>query len=310
MSKYLYLTVILVVSSVYAFGQANFGEIRGKIIDGQTKKALDYAEIIVKKDGIAKGGGLSDDVGNYTVKPLDPGEYVVEITYVGYNTRQYSGVVVTGNNISYVNVELSPAKGGEKLTTVTVTRYKTNLIEPDKNQKSFSDKDLVKMAVRSAGGLAATSSAANTTASGGVSFLGQRTDATRVFIDGVAVIGDAGIPQGAQSQVDIIQSGVPAQYGDFTGGAINYTTKGPSRYVRKSFEVISSSLFDPYHYNYAQGFMSGPLWIKNKGGGDKEYVALGFQLSGDVNYTKDPSPLYGGVYVVKDDVLDRIEKNP
>ena len=238
MSKYLYLTVILVVSSVYAFGQANFGEIRGKIIDGKTKKALDYAEIVVKKDGIAKGGGLSDDLGNYTVKPLEPGEYVVEVTYVGYNTRQYSGVVVTGNNISYVNVELSPSKGGEKLKTVTVTRYKTNLIEPDKNQKSFSDKDLVKMAVRSAGALAATSSAANTTASGGVSFLGQRTDATRVFIDGVPVIGDAGIPQGAQSQVDIIQSGVPAQYGDFTGGAINYTTKGPSRYVRKSFEVI------------------------------------------------------------------------
>ncbi|MBO6516494.1 MAG: carboxypeptidase-like regulatory domain-containing protein [Bacteroidia bacterium] len=310
MSKKLYLTVVLVFASVVAFGQANFGEIRGKVIDKSTKKPLDYAEIVVKKEGIGKGGGLSDELGNYTIKPLEPGEYVVEVTYVGYNTRQIGGVVVTGNNISYLNVELAPAAGGEKLKVVTVTRYKTNIIEPDKNQKSFSDKDLVKMAVRSAGGLAATSSAANTTASGGVSFLGQRTDATRVFIDGVPVIGSAALPQGAQSQVDIIQSGVPAQYGDFTGGAINYTTKGPSRYFRKSFEVISSSLFDPYHYNYAQGFMSGPLWVKNRGGGDKEYVALGFQLSGDLNYSKDPSPLYGGVYVVKDDVLAELEQNP
>ncbi len=310
MSKYLYLTVVLMFTSLLGFGQANFGEIRGKIIDSKTKKALDYAEIVVRKDGIAKGGGLSDDVGNYTIKPLEPGEYTVEVTYVGYNTRQYSGVVVTGNNISYVNVELAPAAGGEKLKTVVVTRYKTNLIEPDKNQKSFSDKDLVKMAIRSPGALAATSSAANTTAGGGVSFLGQRTDATQVFIDGVPVIGSSALPQGAQSQVDIIQSGVPAQYGDFTGGAINITTKGPSRYVRKSFEVISSSLFDPYHYNYAQGFVSGPLIVKNKGGGDKEYVALGFQLSGDINYSKDPSPLYGGVYVVDEDVLAEIEQNP
>ena len=115
MSKYLYLTVVLVVSSVFAFGQANFGEIRGKVIDKNTKKALDYAEIIVKKDGIAKGGGLSDDMGNYTVKPLEPGEYVVEVSYVGYNTGQTSGVVVTGNNISYVNLELAPAAGGEKV---------------------------------------------------------------------------------------------------------------------------------------------------------------------------------------------------
>ena len=310
MSKNLYLTIVLVFTSFVAFGQANFGEIRGKIVDGKTKKPLDYAEVVVKKEGIAKGGDLSDDIGNYTIKPLEPGEYVVEVTYVGYDTRQYSGVVVTGNNISYVNVEMMPSTGGEKLKTVTVTRYKTNLIEPDKNQKSFSDKDLVKMAVRSAGGLAATSSAANTTASGGVSFLGQRTDATRVFIDGVPVIGNSSLPQGAQSQVDIIQSGVPAQYGDFTGGAINYTTKGPSRYVRRSFEVISSSLFDPYHYNYAQGFMSGPLWIKNKGGGDKEYVALGFQLSGDFTYAKDPSPQYGGVWVIDEEKLTEIENNP
>ncbi len=310
MIKNLYLMVVLIFASTVAFGQANFGEIRGKVIDKSTKKALDYAEIVVRKEGIGKGGGLSDENGNYTIKPLEPGEYTVEVSYVGYNTNQVGGVVVTGNNITYLNIELSPAAGGEKLKTVTVTRYKTNLVEPDKNQKSFSDKDLVKMAVRSPGALAATSSAANTTASGGVSFLGQRTDATRVFIDGVPVIGSSSLPQGAQSQVDIIQSGVPAQYGDFTGGAINITTKGPSRYFRKSFEVISSSMFDPYHYNYAQGFMSGPLWIKNKGGGDKEYVALGFQLSGDFNYAKDPSPLYGGVYVVKDDVLENIEQNP
>lgn len=310
MRKNLYLTIIFIFSGLMAFGQSNYGEIRGKIVDARTKKPLDYADIVVKKDGIVKGGGLSDDIGNYTVKPLEPGEYTVEVSFVGYNTRAYSGVVVTGNNISYVNVELMPAKGGEKLKTVTVTRYKTNLVEPDKNQKSFSDKDLVKMAVRSPGSLAATSSAANTTASGGVSFLGQRTDATRVFIDGVPVIGASNLPQGAQSQVDIIQSGVPAQYGDFTGGAINITTKGPSRYVRKSFEVISSSLFDPYHYNYAQGFISGPLIIKNKGGGDKEYVALGFQLSGDFNYAADPSPLYGGVYVVNDETLEELERNP
>lgn len=310
MSKNLYLSLVLILCGFTAFGQANFGEIRGKVIDKSTKKTLDYAEVIAKKDGIGKGGGLSDENGNYTIKPLEPGEYTVEVSYVGYNTSAVGGVVVTGNNISYLNIELEPLKGGQQLKTVTLTRYKTNLIEPDKNQKSFSDKDLVKMAVRSPGSLAATSSAANTTSNGGVSFLGQRTDATRVFVDGVAVIGSSSLPQQAQSQVDIIQSGVPAQYGDFTGGAINITTKGPSRFFRKSVEVVSSSMFDPYHYNYAQGFMSGPLWVKNKGGGDKEYVALGFQLSGDLNYANDPSPLYGGVYVVKDDVLEGIEQNP
>ncbi|MEZ4844145.1 MAG: carboxypeptidase regulatory-like domain-containing protein [Bacteroidia bacterium] len=311
MIKRLYLSVILVlVGVITGFGQSNFGEIRGKVLDKKTRGALDYAEIVAMKEGIGKGGGFSDDDGNFTIKPLEPGKYTLQVSYPGYNDAKVVDIVVTSNNITYQNIELEPIEGGVKLVTATVTVYKTALVEKDKNTKSFPDGDLVKMAVRSAGALASTSSAANTTSNGGVSFLGQRTDATRVFIDGVAVIGSSSLPQGAQSQVDIIQSGVPAQYGDFTGGAINITTKGPSRVFKKSLEVISSSAFDPYHYNYAQGFMSGPLWVKNKGGGINEYVALGFQLSGDLTYAKDPSPQFGGVYVVKDDVLANIEKNP
>jgi CarboxypepD_reg-like domain len=311
MIKKFYLVVLAVgLCSYLGFGQSNFGEIRGKIIDAKTKSALDYVDIIVQKDGIGKGGGFSDESGNYYIKALEPGEYTVLASYLGYVDRKFSGVIIGGNNITYLNIEMSAAQEGEVLRAAVVTAYRTNLIEKDKNQKSFTDKDLVKLPTRSIGALAATSSAANVDRSGGVSFLGQRTDATRVFIDGVAVIGSSSLPQGAQSQVDIIQSGIPAQYGDFTGGAINITTKGPSRFVRKSLEINSSTLIDPYDHNYIQGFISGPLWVKNKGGGDEEYVALGFQLSGDFSFNKDPSPLYGGVQVVKDDVLAQIEQNP
>jgi len=311
MIKKLYLVILAVgLCSFWSIGQSNFGEIRGKIIDSKTKAALDYVDIIIQKDGIGKGGGFSDESGNYTVKALEPGEYSVLASYLGYQERKFSGVIVSGNNITYLNIELTVAQEGEVLKAATVTAYRTNLVEKDKNQKSFTDKDLVKLPTRSIGALAATSSAANQDRNGNVSFLGQRTDGTSVFIDGVAVIGSSALPQGAQSQVDIIQSGIPAQYGDFTGGAISITTKGPSRFVRKSLEVVSSSAFDPYHYNYAQGFISGPLWVKNKGGGDEEYVALGFQLSGDFTFAKDPSPQYGGVYVVEDDVLAQIEESP
>lgn len=311
MIKKLYLVAMAVgLCGFLSFGQSNFGEIRGKIIDSKTKAPLDYVNVIVQKDGIGKGGGFSDESGNYNIKALDPGEYTILATYLGYNDRAYSGVLVSGNNITYLNIEMGVSEEGEVLKTATVTAYRNNLVEKDKNQKSFTDKELVRLPTRSIGALAATSSAANQDRNGNVSFLGQRTDATRVFIDGVAAIGSTSIPQGAQSQVDIIQSGIPAQYGDFTGGAISITTKGPSRFVRSSFEAITSSAFDPYNYNYAQGFISGPLWVKNKGGGADEYVALGFQVSGDFTYAKDPSPQYGGVYVVKDDVLAEIENNP
>ncbi|MFT4521137.1 MAG: hypothetical protein ACI8ZN_000061 [Bacteroidia bacterium] len=311
MIKKFYLVVLMVCTGVImASGQSNFGEIRGKVIDAKTKAPLDFVNILVTKDGIGKGGGYSEESGDYYIKALEPGEYSVVATFIGYQDAKMTGVTVSGNNISYVNIEMYANEDGEVLKEAKVTIYRTNLIEKDKNQKSFTDKDLVKLGTRSIGALAATSSAANQDRNGNVSFLGQRTDATRVFIDGVPVIGSSSLPQGAQSQVDIIQSGIPAQYGDFTGGAISITTKGPSRYFRKSLEVITSSAFDPYNYNYAQGYMSGPLWIKNKGGGAEEYVALGFQLSGDFTYAKDGSPQYGGVYVVNDDKLAEITANP
>jgi hypothetical protein len=311
MIKKLYLLLMMAfAASIMTYGQSNFGEIRGKIIDAKTKATLDYVNIIVTKDGIGKGGGYTDESGAYNIKALEPGEYSVLATNIGYQDAQVTGVVVTGNTISYLNIEMNPSTDGEVLTTAKIVSYRTNLVEKDKNTKSFTDKDLVKLPTRSIGAIAATSSAANQDRNGNVSFLGQRTDATRVFIDGVAVIGSSALPQGAQSQVDIIQSGIPAQYGDFTGGAISITTKGPSRYYRKSLEVITSSPFDPYNYNYAQGYISGPLWVKNKGGGKDEYVALGFQLSGDFTYAKDASPQYGGVYVVNDEKLAEIERNP
>jgi hypothetical protein len=310
MNRKIYLTIaISLIFSAATFGQSNFGEIRGKVTDASTKSPLDFLTLIVKMDGLNKGGAYTDEDGTYNIKALPPGDYTVTAKYVGYSDQIIPGVVVTANNITYVNIEMTTG-AGNVLTEAVVTHYKVPLVQKDKNQKSFSSKDLQKLPTRSLGAIAETSSAVNRTAGGGISFLGQRTDATRVFVDGVAVIGSSTLPQASQGQIDIIQSGIPAQFGDFTGGAINITTKGPSRLYRKSFEVYSSSMFDPYHTNQAEASISGPLIIKNKGGGDKEYVALGFQLAGNVNYALDPSPNYGGSTVVKDDVLEQIEKSP
>ena len=41
------------------------------------------------------------------------------------------------------------------------------------------------------------------------------------------VRGGLGVPQGGIEQI-VITGGVPAQYGDATGGIISVTTKGPS----------------------------------------------------------------------------------
>lgn len=303
------LTLLFSLFLVFsASAQSNFGKIQGKITAKKTKTPIGYATVIVKKDGVNKGGTYSDANGNYSIPALEPGNYSVTVKFLDYSDAVIEDVEVNANSIKFLNIEMTQSEDATTLGPIVVKAGKP-LIEKDKNQTTLSSSDITKLPTRSLNAIAATSSAVNET-SAGLSFLGRRTDGTAYYVDGVRVIGSTSVPQAAQGQIDIIQSGIPAQYGDFTGGAINITTKGPSRFVGRTAEIISSSMWDPYHFNQVELSAVGPLWIKNKGGGTEEYVKLGYLLAGNLNYTVDPSPGYGGFYVVKDDVLDEIVANP
>ena len=55
---------------------------------------------------------------------------------------------------------------------------------------------------------------------------GSRSDATQYVIDGVKTKGNFRIPKNAIKEITVITGGVPAMFGDATGGVIIITTKG------------------------------------------------------------------------------------
>ncbi len=304
------LTIIItILLATNAYAQSNFGKIQGKVTDQKTKAPIAYATIMLEREGIRKGGAYTDEEGKYSINALDPGIYKITVKYIDYGDKVVTDIEVSSNSTKFLNIEMGQTEEGAADIGPVVIRAGKPLIEKDKNQTTLTSSDITKLPTRNLNVIAATSSAVNQT-SGGLSFIGSRTDGTAYFVDGVRVVGSTSVPQAAQGQIDIIQSGIPAQYGDFTGGAISITTKGPSRYKSRSFEMISSSPFDKYNYNQIEFSSVGPLWLKNKGGGDKEYVALGYQLAANLNYTGDESPGYGGFYVVNDEKLAEIEANP
>ena len=306
---YLSILVILFFTS-WSYSQSNYGEIRGKVTDKKTRSVLDYATVAVKKEGIVKGSTSTDENGDYFIKGIDPGEYDMEVTYVGFKKYRVTGIKVTSGSIKFWNIEMETiGDDGVDLGPVTVAGTRGELMNVDENKKTLSSKDIMKLPQRGIGAIANTSSGTNSKG-GGISFLGSRTDGTRLFIDGVPVIGSAAMPTIGQEQIDLIQSGVPAMFGDLTGGAINITTKGPTRRRSQYYEYITSSLFDKWHYNTFELAFSGPLKIANKGGGDKERVLFGYQVSGHLEYQKDNNPTVLGSWTVKEDVLENIKNNP
>ncbi|PSQ89614.1 MAG: hypothetical protein BRD45_02595 [Bacteroidetes bacterium QS_8_64_10] len=86
-----------------AFGQ---GSISGTVTDAETGDPLIGVNLIVK--GTTQGAATGVD-GNYTISGLDASEYTVKVTYVGFETKQITGVAVEDGETTTLDVELSEA---------------------------------------------------------------------------------------------------------------------------------------------------------------------------------------------------------
>ncbi|MEJ7694485.1 TonB-dependent receptor [Daejeonella sp.] len=75
--------------------------VSGKITDKQTGEALSRAGIYVENSFVSS---QADQAGNYTLKNLKPGQYIIRISYLGYQTKQQN-ISVTSN--STINFELN-----------------------------------------------------------------------------------------------------------------------------------------------------------------------------------------------------------
>jgi outer membrane receptor protein involved in Fe transport len=302
--KLLFLLVLLLAANAAVFAQS--GALQGKVIDKATKEPIPFTNIVVENKGTMAGGAASDIDGKYSIKPITPGTYSVKASFLGYKPVEITDIPIRAGIIEYLNIELEST--AVQVEGVTITKYKVPLIDKDKTQvgATVTSEEISKMPSRNAEAIA--------TSVGGVfsrdgevgNVRGQRSEGNVTYIDGIKVRGSGGLPESAIEQVSVILGGVPAQYGDATGGIINITTKGPSRRFGGGVELQTSQFLDPYGSQRVGVNLTGPLFM-NK---EKTEALLGYFIAADFNYHKDGATLPLGLYKAKDDVLARLEANP
>lgn len=304
-------TLVLIIAVILLFGtrtytQTQSGELRGKITNGDDGEALPFANVVLMLGGTQKGGASSDIEGNYVIKPITPGTYDVRVSYVGFKDLIIKDFEVGGNNISFQNIKLTPSI----VTTdvVEIRAYEKPLVKQDEGSGNRMSKEEIKKApTRSVADLV------NLTAGMlGGSAKGQRGSGTVYFVDGVRVRGALGVPQSSIQEINTITGGIPAEYGDLVGGVVSITTKGPSAKFAGGLEGITSQFLDAFGYNVVEGNVSGPLLLKNPKarGTDTAEARLGFLLSANANFNKDPYPTATGVWRLKDDRYNFLYNNP
>lgn len=307
MQRKFYLSLfLLLLSTLAVFGQAGTGTLQGKVVDElKPKEGIPFANVVIERDGVVKGGTTTDIDGKYKFGALPPGRYDLKVSYVGYNPAVLKGVLVTADRSNFVDIKMA---SGVNLAEINVVDYEVPLISKDETSTggTVTREEIAALPTRDVNSIAATTGGVFQQDEGGaLNIRGSRSDATEYFIDGIRVRGSTNLPNAAIEQTTVITGGIPAQYGDATGGIINITTRGPSGQFFGGAEVLSSAfVLEPYGYNLFALNFSGPLLKKNG------KSILGYFISGEFETQKDPNPSAVGVWQLKDDVYNSISENP
>ena len=99
--------LLVVGFSFTASSQSGSGTLKGVVSDMNNEEPMAFANIVVFLNGNQVAGTTTDFDGKYTIKPINPGSYEVEFSFIGYTKQRVTGVKITSNKIRFVNAELS-----------------------------------------------------------------------------------------------------------------------------------------------------------------------------------------------------------
>lgn len=223
MKKKLTIILLLLISTI-GYSQNTFGEIKGKILDDFDNEGILGASVYVKV-GDTKFGTVTDINGKYRLKPLNPGTYTLYISYTGKSTIKRFGTLVKPNKVVILEdmiLKDSTLKGFTKIW------HKIPLIDPeDAHVNTIGIKTIKKSAaLRDIGKLLQTvAPGISVNENGEIYVRGSRSDAIQYFVDGVKTTSLSGIPGAAIQSLSVYTGGVPAMYGDVTGGVVILETR-------------------------------------------------------------------------------------
>ena len=276
MFKKVLMTIGLLLMANVVLAQ---GTIKGTIIDSKTKEPVPFANVVAKQDGKQIKGTQTDMDGNFTLKPLNVGQYEIQASCVGYTTYTREDFTVKASGFSVCNIELSTAS--KTLETVEIKESKNPIIDigsPESGAR-VSSEDIAHMPGTSVESIVA--------AVGGVGYNDGGTSTARgesgmvTNVGGVRKRTGVNVPKEAIAEIQVILGGTPASIGEAIGGTQIITLKPPTSQFKGYFSL--ESILDYRMWNRLTAYLTGPVIkksLKDENGnvtGDRTLV--GFRLT-------------------------------
>ena len=297
------------MAEMVAFAQ---GTMKGTITDKKTNEPMPFVNVIVKQDGKQVHGGTTDFDGVFTIKPLAVGTYDIEVSSVGYNRYQRTGIQVKASGFTVVDIQLTSS--ATNLDVIEIEADRVPIIEvgsPESGQR-MSAEDIQHMPGNSVDAIVA--------AVGGMGFNDGGTSTARgeegivTMTGGVRKRTGVNVPKEAIAEIQVILGGTPASIGEAIGGTQIITLQPPTSKFQGL--VRWEGYLDYRLLNSLVVYLTGPVYkipIKDENGsvtGDRTLV--GFRFTGQANYRNWPYYRARGYefQIVDDDIVRYIENNP
>ncbi|MGL5889607.1 MAG: carboxypeptidase regulatory-like domain-containing protein [Bacteroidia bacterium] len=173
-------------------------------------------------------GAATDMDGVVNLRAVSAGTYEVEVRMVGYKAYVKRGVVVSAGQTAYLSYPMQ-LKTCDSCEYVVYGEYTKGPVDKEYSTLTNITAEQIKVMAVSRGDVTGmvtnTCSSCSQTPSGGLVMRGSRPGQSQMFVDGEKIYGSASVPGLAIGQITVLSGGIPAEYGDLSGGAIIVTTK-------------------------------------------------------------------------------------
>lgn len=227
MKKIMHIALIMLTGIVSSIAQ-NTGIIKGYVTDAQDKPVMFAPVAIMEGDNIIRSLQTDED-GSFTAKELTPGFYNIKTQSLGFNPKQINNVEVDPSQVAYVNMKL--VSDSIKLPDIIVEdTWEKSHINPTFHTVASIKIEQIEQTPATRGDiihLASVFSPAVLPTNDGKDLLirGSRRGTTSYVVDGFRTMDVPNVPGLGIASMEVLTGGIPAEYGDTTGGVVIITTK-------------------------------------------------------------------------------------
>ncbi len=217
------------------------GKIMGSVVDAETGSPLPFANVMIEESSI---GAATDLNGDYYILNVTPGNYTLLVQMMGYESQKISGVIVSVNRTSNIEVKLRETLivGEEVVIVADKVSLKKDQTSSVKNVSAeqiemLPVEDLDQVISMQAGVVDGH-------------FRGGRLTEVSYLIDGMQVNEAFGgtdktvsIEKEAAQDLEVITGTFNAEYGNAMSGIVNVVTKDGGNKYKASFSTHFSNYY-------------------------------------------------------------------